>query len=497
MDMDYVQRTPKFRVVISRPRYDSAIYSEQVISVFSSDTSNIALRGYNYEMNLSAFDCPFSLMFVPAILNGSSETAIDIIRLNDIVKIEEHGVLSYVGIVNSRRYAARMSESGPDRSIIIQGYGIGAILDRFQMLLDLVVLSSSVATLEAIKIKTQTLLNTLSSEYDPNTSMVGVLEKIRDSFKSVMEVIGEYPAGTGMFSLIDKYLQFGKNVYGDEMDARTKYPISLSIFTYGAVTLGEAWRQLVVKPFYEMFTQWDAKAGTWIIVVRPTPYSPQSWASLPVKALNPLHVTSLDVGFSSEDVKTYFFAYLSGGTLGYEQARAMYQQTAIKKDSVKWALYGYRPLEASFRYANQVRLSEDRNIDLTKAGTGDPNTGFETINDATLMGRYSALLQKWFGRADEMLSGSIEVMTMKDGPSIGERVTYDGIEFYVESLSRSWQYEGRMVTTLQVTRGGKYNRNYRPGTGPEGEDIEDASNWWFQESKKIGTRFEPRGSVAR
>lgn len=489
--MDYAHRTPDFRVIISRPRYSSATYLEDDIAVFEASPNNKILIGYNYEMSLQSFDSPFSLVFVPDVVNNRGETVLDVLQLNDIVKIEEHGSLNYIGVVESYRYAARMTEAGPDRVITVQGYGIGAILDRFAMLLDLVVLSSADTSLEALKVKTQALLNTLSAEYNPNTSMVSVLEKIRDSFRDVMEKLGEYTSGTGIFSLLNKYLTFGLDTFGDEMDTWTKYPIALSIFSYGSITLGEAWRQIVTKPFYEMFTRWDSVAESWIIVVRPTPYSPSRWTALPIVEIDPLHVTAFDCGYSSQDVKTFFFAYLSGGALGYEQARAFYQQSAIKRDSAKWALYGYRPLEANFRYVNQVKLVDnDKNINLTRSESGEPNARSETISDETLMGRYSSLLQRWFGRADEMLSGTIDVMTMRNNPKIGERISYNGVEFYVESLTSSWQYNGTMKTTLKVTRGGEYNIYFRTGTGKNGEDEETEDNVWFRKSARLGSRPE-------
>lgn len=489
--MQYELRKPQFKVTIVRPRYTSATYLEDVVKVFSSDPANTALTGYQYEMSLQSFDSPFALSFAPYVVNEKGETMIDVVQLLDLVKIEEHGELKYIGVVNSVRYAARMSESGPDRMITVQGYGIAGVVNQFAMLLDQVLLSDATTTVTALETKLRALVSDLSSKYDTGTSMITILEAIRIAFKSAMEKIGGFTPNTGMFSVMEKYLGFANEVYGDETNPMTKYPLALSVFSYGAITLGQAWEGVVAKPFYEMFTRWEPLGEKWLIVIRPTPFMPSRWLSLKKTDLNPLHVEAFDCGYSADDVKTFFFAYLSGGSTTYEMSRSLYQKTAIKKDSEKWALYGYRPLEASFRYVDQVKLQEDkRNLSLSASRYPDINGKPETVSDEKLMDKYSSMLQQWFGRADEMLTGSIDVMTMKDGPKVGEVVAFNGAEFYVESLSAQWSYGGKQVTSLKVTRGGLYNRQFATGTGASGEDVATGKNWWFKKAAKLGSRLE-------
>lgn len=489
--MEYLNRKPSFRVTIVRPRYTSPSYLEDAVYTFDSNDTNVALIGYQYQAGLEDFSCPFSLTFAPIPLNKNRETIMDKVRMLDVVKIEEHKELKYIGVIEDVRYGARMSESGPDRMITVQGYGVGGVLDQFAMLLDQVILSDAKTTIQSMNAKVGTLMADLSAQYNKPISMVRVLDVIKSSFKEAMEKVGGYSPNTGIFSLVDQYLQFGADTYGGDMDAMTTYPLALSLFSYGAMTLGDAWRGIVTKPFYEMYTRWDSVAGAWIVIVRPTPFSPSAWLKLPKTTIDPVHVESFDCGFSSRDVKTFFFSYLSGGAISYERARGMYQATAIKRDPAKWALYGYRPLEASFRFVNQVELAKnDRKLSLAAARTGDVNGKPETISDETLMERYSSMLQRWFGRADEMLSGSIDMMTMPKGPKIGERVVFNKAEFYVESISCSWQYGGKMSTVLKLTRGGIYNDSFASGTGPNGEDVENDQNWWFRKATMLGDRLE-------
>ena len=492
--MEYLNRKPFFRVLIVRPRYTTPTYIEDVVAEFRSEQSNDALVSYNYEISLSSFEAPFSLSFTPFIINQNGDTFMDLIAPLDVVKIEEYGTLKYVGVVESTRYSARMTESGPDRMILVSGYGVGGVLDRFAMLLDQVILAESKVPLAGLETKFRGLMADLSAKHGENTSMALVLENIQKSFKEAMELIGGYPPGTGIFSLVEQYLKIREVSSG--LAPTTKYPIALSLFSYGSITLGQAFRGVVVPPFYELFTRWDAAAGYWALTIRPTPYSPAAWRTLRRTVIDPIHVQSFDCGFSSAEVKTYFFAYLAGGAISLEQSRAMYQNMAVKRDSAKWGLYGYRPLEAQFRFIDQVKLDEERQVRLTAVVEGDPNAKPESISDETLMAEYSTMLQRWFGRADEMLSGSIDMMTIPDGPAAGERISFNGVEFYVESFTASWQYGGKMATTLKLTRGGQYNPNFRTGTGPKGEDVETKDNWWFRKSTGLGNRRELKKAEA-
>lgn len=485
--MDYEHRIPQFRISIVRPQYSSTVYLEDSVATFDANDENKPLLSYNYEMSLAAFESPFSLLFAPVLLDKSGNTVMDLLKPMDVVKIEEHGELKYVGIIESTRYSARMTDAGPDRTIAVQGYGIGGILDRFAILLDQVVLSNATTTIEAIRIKYQALLQDISAKYGENTTISTILNNIKKSFKETMEKVGGYTPGTGVFNLMEQYLSIT-----EQTATKTKYPVALSIFSYGGITLGQAFREIVVPPFYEIFSRWENEAGKWILNIRPTPYSPATWMALPKTVINPLHVTAFDCGFSSTDVKTFFFAFLSGGVNSFEQSRAMYQATAIKKDSEKWAIYGYRPLEASFRYAWLDKLEKNgRKISLMATRPGDPNANaVETISDEKLMDEYSSILQKWFGRADELLSGSLDMMTVKNGPRIGERISFNDTEFYVESLAGNWTYGEKMVTVLKITRGGRYNPSFITGTGPNGEDAETTGNWWFKRGEKLGNRLE-------
>lgn len=482
--MMYEKRHPDFEIIIMRPNYSQAgSYIEREVARFRSDAYNRLITSYQFRQELSSFECPFTLTFVPG-LTDLGISIYDTIELLDVVKIVEFGEVKYMGVVSNKRHAARMTESGPDRNIIVTGYGIGGILNRFTLLLDQIILADATTTIESLEKQAKTLLNDLCAVHKENVSVAQIMETIARSFKKATTAIGGFPEGTGIFKVVDEYMVFSD----DAKKLYAKYPMALSIFSYGGNTLADIWQSLVFKPLYEFFIRWDTAAKKYLLVLRPTPYTPEGWLALRKTLIDPLYMTALDVGVSDDEVKSWYFAYLSGGAMSYEQVRAAYQKEAIIKDKEKWALYGYRPLEAQFKYVDQGVIAKNGgNISISpSSAAGEVFKKGGAISDKQLMAEYSKRMKAWYENIDKMLSGSVEMMTAEGGPRIGERVEVQGWQFYVEAVTGSWSYGGAMQTTLQVTRGGIYN---------------DRANdsWFFKPASFVGGRIgeasEPSDSM--
>lgn len=487
--MAYELRKPNFRVSILRPNYSvPGEYNEEAVLSFDSNPSNRLLIAYTYRQDLASFECPFSLSFTPEPLDDSGETVLERVNALDIVKIEEHGVLKYLGVVSGRRYAAQMTEGGPDRSIVVSGYGVGGILSRFTLLLDQIILADATTSVDSIEKSLRAMVAELSGTYGGNSSMTRIFGKIGEAFRTAMEKVGGFPKGTGIYKVIDEYMSFSPS--SDKLT--TKYPMALSAFSYGGNTLLEIWDSLVFKPLYEFFIRWDEPTLKYLLFLRPTPFDPAAWLALKNTNISPLHVTACDLGFSDDEVKSWFFAYLSGGSLSYENARYNAQATAVKKDSAKWGLYGYRPLECAFKYLDYAKLKEDKGTIRVSPSTvgGDILKFGGTVSDEKLMEEYSKKLYAWFHRADEMATGSITMMTMPLMPTIGERCTLNKVQYYVEALDGSWSYGAEQSTKLTVTRGAIYNTGYN--TGAE----ESEANWWMRQANTLTTKLRHSGSGA-
>lgn len=479
--MIYQLRRPDFRIIISRPNYAApGAYAETEIASFRSDVTNRLLISYNYRQEIANFESPFSLVFTPETLDSSGNTILEKLRPLDVVKIEEYGQVKYLGLINSRRYAATMTESGPDRMIVVSGYGVGGILGRFNILLDQVILADANTTVDALERPLRALMTELSGEYGANTSMTHVFRKIAEAFRAAQEQVGGFTSGTGVYKVIDKYLAFSS----DSDRLQSKYPMALSVFSYGGSNLLQIWQELVYKPFYEFFVRWDEPSNAYLLHLRPTPFEPESWLSLKKTDIDPVQVSSVDIGFSDNEVKTWFFAYLSGGALSYENARYNAQAVAIEKDKGKWALYGFRPLEAAFKYVDYTMLSDNGgNITVSPSAIkGDVLKEGGTVGDEKLMKEYSSKMLRWFNRADEMATGTLTAMTVRDSPIIGNRLGYKGVEFYIEAVDGSWQYGSEMQSRFTLTRGGVYNTNFAIGSA------ESSSNWWFRPAQVVALK---------
>lgn len=472
--MVYKLRRPNFRVVFLRPNYsDPGAYLETQVAVYESRDTNKSMLAYSYRQDVASFESPFSVVFTPEEVTKNGDTIADVIKVTDIVKIEEYGKIKYMGVVNSIRYTMNMTDSGPDRLIVIGGYGVGGILGRFSILLDKIILADAVTTLESMEKKVRVAVSEVSGEYGENASMAQVLKKIASSFKEAQEKVGGYPSGTGIYKVIDQYMKYS----ADAEKLNTKYPMALSVFNYGGNTLLQAWQSVVFPPLYEFFMRWDEPTAAYLIMLRPTPFDPEAWLALKNTTLNPVDIQSSDIGFSDDDVKTWFFAYLTGGSMSYEIAK--YTTEATITDKSKWALYGYRPLEANFKYANYDEL-KTKEGNVTIGGTTVKGDSFKDINPGEqvsaekLMNSFGKKMYQWFRRADEMAQGSITMNTVEEMPTIGERTNFKGSEFYVEAIDGSWQDGGPMTSKLTLTRGGKYNQKFN--TSSE----ETSDNWWFK-----------------
>jgi hypothetical protein len=485
------KRTPEFVVSFVRPNYFSTDdYAETSLAQFNSDSTNNILIDYSYRNEIETFSSDFSMTLLPALIGNSKKTAMDYFLVNDVVKIYEFKKLKYVGIIKSLKYSARMDGNKPDRTIVISGYGVGGIIENFSLTLDNIVLASAKTNLDSIN---NSLITKLASSHDAGASMQSILNTIKDAYKTVIADLAGFQEGEGIWKVVDQYLVFSSDYSAMYM----KYPFSGSLFSYDGNSLKGIWDMLVCKPLQEFFIRWEPVQKKYVIILRPTPFSPDAWMNLNITTLDPLYYDDTELEFSIDEIKTWFFAYMSGSSVPYEVARVTYKNGIIWPKSAslssydktflqkKWMMYGYKPLEVSFRFCDIGVLSDNKNkITIPKSGIkGDVFPGGKTVTDEQLMEAYSKQLYDWYKRMDEMLKGTIAGMTMENSPLAGERVYWHGSQFYVESVEGGWTYGGEMRTTLHVTRGGIYNSNFNTSSS------ESDTNWFFRKLEKTGNKI--------
>jgi hypothetical protein len=203
-----------------------------------------------------------------------------------------------------------------------------------------------------------------------------------------------------------------------------------------------------------LFARFDAETNKPVIVARQAPFGDPDngnydWLNLnPLHSIDPASLIAYDLEQSDEDVYTAFNSYVIGSPKSAEFYQAVSggvdYGSSVNKD--KSAVYGFRLLTVSFTGFDRMQNedAEDEKDKLTKA-----------------LSKLNAKLEYWFGRIDEMYSGTITLVTnFKDiskNPKAGGRVNFLGGQFYVEKSVHSWNYGGTPINVLTVSRGMIYD----------------------------------------
>lgn len=454
--MKYISRKPDFYVEIKRPNYNSSVFHPnyiEPIGVFGPEEKDSAFVGYEFNETLQITNTSFRLLFTP-IADDDGLTWFDKIHITDIVTIKEMGITKFVGIVTDRRYSSRMTGEGASRNIFISGTSIGNLLSRFILTLDLHLYDTDTfAEVQNLSLKVG-----LTQKMKSGNVVAPILEKIYSAFFDLATKMGQInKAGVGIKSLLDYYVDFSSDLSDDIV---LRYPISLSIFNVGDNNIWSILSNLVGPPINELFPQFDSSDGKYHVVFRQAPFEPDDWKKLKLNRLAPLIITDCDFGSNDSEVYTYYLAILAGS--GRDEKRAMVMDAdgpakMVVRDEEKWKKYGYKPLIIQFKYFDREKWDEMSSL-------------------TTTMLNLSSMMQRWFEHNDEFLSGSIEFMTIDDNwwpgyiqqPQLGERMRFLEGEFYIEEITHSWQYDGSMVSRINISRGYVYN--------PSGDMIEPILN---------------------
>jgi hypothetical protein len=266
----------------------------------------------------------------------------------------------------------------------------------------------------------------------------------------VMKTIKLFTGGQGDFFEVNEH------------DAEFKYDIARALFIQGQNSLTDIWRSILPEPVYELFSRADA-GGLPKIVAREAPFDSGDWENLLVYELSPAELIGYDLSQNDEEVYTVFNSYVEGSVMDHSFYSIISQYTDDGDDTVKYNrekldIYGYRPLEVTFRGYNHEENE--------KKTAPDIKTVFARLNER---------IQGWYSRLDDMLSGQITMVTdfnadkrsevygRSKRPRAGERLYFLGGQFYITGSQHSWSYGGTPQTVLTVSRGMKYNMGKQQG----------------------------------
>lgn len=477
----YGEYTPKTKSILV---YENSELED--VSTFSPDKNNV-LQSYQFSLSKSDVNGSFSLAFAPEYVaaDGSRINIYDSLRILDVVEIYEckresdnfnsdyramindkdtlvshwtktEEVPVFVGIIKNKKFVAQVTDGGIIRRINVSGVSVAGLVSQFYLNFDTTAMSITKQFVSNEAISKELTCNIAGIDKPVSE----IVKKIWEEFCNVAEQGGENGAQGKLGTIAIKYL-IEQTMGADFFDFDT------SVFHYplANVMRGEQTQDfyslingIIPEPVYEKYAYMDFLAQKMKIKIRKVPFNKTSdkcennslgkainWSSIYNRKLYANEVKSVDIAQSDKEVYTVFFSYLNGYPINSDKlmriiaAEDNKKSPMIKIDDDKYQIYGYRPLIATF---NGFSKSDSESADVEK--------NLAAVNEQ---------LKGWFGRLDEMLSGSITLaMTYSDDKPImpGEVVEFLGGQFYVEGISHSWTYGQGDDINLSVSRGGEY-----------------------------------------
>lgn len=439
--MNSTLRQPKARIEITR--LENLI--EKDIAVLLADSyankklgvTIYAMTDYNFQHQIESISGSFSISVLPQAVDNSGRSLIDIIEMQDIVKIYEFNKLKFIGIITDAGYSASIQSGKVARKINLSGYSMGGLLESLSFVLDRHLMNDS----PDVAGENRKLFDKIAKTFHPGFP---VTEAIKTLINSFFEVMGKTSlAGSSVSKhLIEKYIDLN----GIDPNIKFQYSVAFSYYSCGENSIWQILKDLFPPPLFEMFLKLDEVAGKYKLVLResPFPYRKKGvwnflhWRLLPLFKIRPNLITHLDLKKSSQDLFTYVLATLPGSGKSREEAMIVDGVSASgAKDQKKLNKYGFRPL-----YIEQKFFNRDGS-----------NDGFDS---KTVTKETSSKVYDWFYLGDESYSGELEVMNWGELPDVGDRVSILGGEFYVERIMSRFTYAKTMILRIYITRGLDY-----------------------------------------
>lgn len=444
----YYKRTIEVEIEVVRPDYTSSDYSAETLVSFVSRSKksqgskvSSALLSYEFEESIHDVDSPFSFQ-ITAESDSDGKTWFDKIKKKDLIFIKEHGKTRYAGFVRATRYSSRISEDGkPERNISITGDGFGKALKNFTLILDMHIwLNNSTAQSAAT-----TLKGAIESNIDEDRALVDILKKTYKAFFDLVQACGQVTGKFGLRGILDNFIDYDSRL-DKEKTVTSLYPMAISLYQVGENSVWGIWQNMLNPPIHELFGTWNPETNKYELVFRQSPFEPDDWKALPSHELDPLILSDFDLGTDDAEVKTFYLGILPGSGIDRNKALVIDSYDGSEyseKDEDKWAIYGYRPMIVEFKYFRREKQKEFSGA-------------------AKVMKDLAIMMKRWFEHNDEFYTGSFLLHNIDDPDvmkymKIGEKLTYEGMEFYIEQTKRKWDYGDEASTTLSVSRGYRYD----------------------------------------
>jgi hypothetical protein len=406
------------------------------------------LLGYTFSEGVDDLQGAFSITVENEKIAADLMT-FDAVPLRGIVKIYEadKGRPAFIGIIKQKRMKFSMTNQGPKRTIMFSGKSVIAAVSEYAVTTDLRI---SFVDPEA---KSKQITGELSRN---DLTIKGFMKKTWEDYLTQGEENG-FPS-TGIKKIIDNFIGSIDDFISGDDDRTLKYNITGAFYSEGNNNIDQLWRNVLPQPVYEIYAYCDRDAGKPMIKAREVPFGfqetkNQDWHNLDIYEIDPLDLIDYDVSQSDDEVYNVFISYLIGSSREQEFYIAVKRGQGYKPemDGEKIALYGFRPLQISFRGYDRQGVEKDS----------------DKLNDGLMELDQEA--KYWFGRLDEMYNGTITLITdfkLDDNnedrnPRIGCRAGFLGGEFYITKADHRWTYGGTPTITLTISRGMKYKNGYQ------------------------------------
>jgi hypothetical protein len=405
------------------------------------------LLGYTFSEGVDDLEGSFSITVENEKIDD--KTTYDLIPLRSVVKIYEADKekAAFIGIIKQRRIKSSMTSQGPKRTIMFSGKSIVSAISEYAVTTDLRI------SFVDPGMKSKQLTENLSRN---ELTIKGFMKKTWEEF--LKQGKDNEVSSTEIEKLIKAYIgSIDKFVSGDN-DRTLHYNITGAFYSEGNNNIDQLWRNVLPQPVYEIYAYCDRDTGKPMIKAREVPFGfpgtkNQDWHNLDIYEIDPLDLIDYDVSQSDDEVYNVFMSYLIGSAM--EQTFYLAVRSGkiniLEKDETKLAIYGYRPLQISFRgYDRQGAEKDSSNLD----------SFFKKLDQKA---------KYWFGRLDEMYNGTITLITdfkLDDNaedrnPRVGCRASFLGGEFYITKADHRWTYGGTPTITLSISRGMKYKEGYQ------------------------------------
>ena len=456
---------------------ETKTYTDTIVQVrtFSPYAGEKVLQSYQFSLSKGSVDGSFSLTFFPESASGSS--LFDDLQILDIVEIYEtkqerqcwskdiidtvaRSITSktydytklpvFVGIIKSKKYVSQMTDTGAIRRLSVSGIAVTGLISQFYINLDTTAVAISKQIVESESISKELTVGLLKK----NNPVKDVIKQVWTSFCNIAQSCG---------TVAIKYL-IEQTMGSDFFDCDTskfKYPLANVLKAEQTQDFYSLIDGIIPEPLYEKFAYMDFDTGKMKIKIRQVPFRKTgdgdcekdssgksiTWVSSYNREIDVKEVKSFDISQSDNEVYTVFFSYLNGYPINTDKLMRIIalednqQNKMIKFNDKKYRIYGYRPLIVTFNGYSNNEGEDDTDTDANLAKTNER-------------------IAEWFGRLDDMLSGTIDLAMTYDNTTKpiqpGDVVGFLGGQFYVEGVSHSWNYGGNGDISLSVSRGGKY-----------------------------------------